>query len=105
LDNYFIEKTGKSLAEHFSKNPAHLDGFVEKINDETNAKMEVEIADPNLVKDQVNRNQAGFGVLWTEKYKPKTLDDVVGQSSQIKMLREWLKDWEDVVLKGNKKSV
>lgn len=67
--------------------------------------MEVEIADPNLVKDQVNRNQAGFGVLWTEKYKPKTLDDVVGQSSQIKTLREWLKDWEDVVLKGNKKSV
>jgi len=28
---------------------------------------------------------------------------VIGQSFQIKQLREWLSDWEDVVLKGHKK--
>lgn len=42
--------------------------------------------------DWVNKHKdrATFGVLWTEIYKPKTLDDVIGQGSQIKQLREWL---------------
>ena len=30
---------------------------------------------------------------------------MIGQGSQIKQLREWLEDWEDVVLRGNKKDV
>ena len=30
LDDYFLEKTGKSLDEHFRRNPAKLDGFVDK---------------------------------------------------------------------------
>lgn len=30
LDDYFIEKTGKTLEEHFRKDPKKLDGFVNK---------------------------------------------------------------------------
>lgn len=47
--------------------------------------MEIEIADPDyLIK---RKDNATFGVLWTEKYKPKTLDEVIGQGSQIKQLK------------------
>lgn len=53
--------------------------------------MEVQIVDPNFAEKR--KNTANFGVLWTEKYKPKNLDEVIGQGSQIKQLREWLQDW------------
>lgn len=33
-------------------------------------------------------------MLWSEKYRPKTLDKVVGQKEGIKKLRKWIKDWE-----------
>ena len=40
LDDFFIEKTGKSLEDHFQKNPNKLDGFVEKKKiDDSNAVM------------------------------------------------------------------
>lgn len=47
--------------------------------------MDVEIVDPNFASKR--KDSANFGVLWTEKYKPKTLDEVIGQGSQIKQLR------------------
>ncbi len=89
LDDYFIEKTGKNLEEHFRKNLSKLDGFVDRENaqNETN-KMELQIVDSEFAK-----KHRDFGVLWTEKYKPKTLDEVIGQGSQIKLLRNWLQDW------------
>lgn len=99
LDDYFIQKTGKTLEEHFRKDASKLDGFVHRDNVEKETdKMEVEILDPNVVKNNTN-----FGVLWTDKYKPKTMDEIIGQHTQIKQLRSWLNDWQDVVLRGNKK--
>lgn len=41
---------------------------------------------------------------WTEKYRPQTLDDVVGNDTAIRDLREWAQEWPDegrvVVLHG-----
>ena len=52
LDDFFIEKTGKSLEEHFQKNPNKLDGFVEKKKiDDSNAVMQLEIIDKAKVKN------------------------------------------------------
>lgn len=41
--------------------------------------------------------------LWVDKYKPKTLADMLGNSSVIEKLQEWLEDWESVVLHKNEK--
>ena len=45
---------------------------------------------------------------WTEKYRPKTLDDIVGNKKAINDLKIWAKDWENnipkkkaVILSGN----
>lgn len=43
--------------------------------------------------------------LWTEKHKPTTLEEVIGENSQIKSLREWLESWEDIHYRGNKRDV
>jgi replication factor C subunit 1 len=44
-------------------------------------------------------------LLWTSKYAPVNLDEVIGNNQAVKKLQEWLEDWESVVLRGNKKEV
>lgn len=41
--------------------------------------------------------------MWTDRYKPTSVYDLVGNQGNIDSLYEWLKDWDDVVLRGNKK--
>ncbi|KAK1940127.1 Replication factor C subunit 1 [Phytophthora citrophthora] len=41
--------------------------------------------------------------LWTDKYKPQTLDHMIGNIELGKKLMVWLKDWEAMHVKGTKK--
>ena len=41
--------------------------------------------------------------MWTDLYKPQSLVDLVGNEGTINQLFEWLKDWNDVHINGNKK--
>lgn len=43
--------------------------------------------------------------MWTDKYKPLQPSDLVGNAGSIAQLYEWLKDWDEVILRGNKKQV
>ena len=43
--------------------------------------------------------------MWTEVYKPVTLKQIVGNQGVVRQLTEWLRDWEDVVMRSNKKKV
>ena len=43
--------------------------------------------------------------MWTDLYSPKTINDLVGNQGSVNSLFEWLKDWEDVHIRGNKKPV
>ncbi|KAF4736324.1 replication factor C subunit 1, partial [Perkinsus olseni] len=45
------------------------------------------------------------GILWTDKYKPRTLKDLVGNNAPITKLRTWLQDWEKIHVHGQKKPV
>ena len=47
----------------------------------------------------------GDAALWTDRYRPKSFKDLVGNQGVISQLYEWLKDWDDVVIRGNKKQV
>lgn len=40
---------------------------------------------------------------WAERHRPCHLGQVVGNTDQVRKLAEWLRDWDDVVLKGKKK--
>ena len=41
--------------------------------------------------------------MWTDHYSPKRIEDLVGNQGSVNSLFEWLKDWEDVHIRGNKK--
>jgi replication factor C subunit 1 len=43
--------------------------------------------------------------LWTTKYMPIEMDDVIGNNSTKSKLTDWLDDWEDIIINGNKKEV
>ena len=40
--------------------------------------------------------------MWTDRYKPNSVYDLVGNQGNVDSLYEWLKDWDDVVIRGNK---
>ena len=61
----------------------------------TEEKMKVKIEKPKDLE----------GELWSVKYQPQTLEDIIGNSKAITNFIEWLDDWEDVVINGNKKEV
>lgn len=62
------------------------------------------VADQEVtIKKKVAQNPSGM--LLTEKYKPVTPNDLVGNKGNIDSLVEWLKDWDDIHIKGNKKKV
>ncbi len=41
--------------------------------------------------------------MWTERYKPRTIYELIGNNAVVDQLYEWLKDWDDVCIQGNKK--
>ncbi|CAI5734318.1 unnamed protein product [Hyaloperonospora brassicae] len=51
------------------------------------------------IKSDASINQE----LWTDKYKPQTLDHMIGNTELGKKLKTWLLDWEAMHVKGTKK--
>lgn len=43
--------------------------------------------------------------LWTTKYIPKSTKEIIGNQSNVSKIAEWLEDWHDVHILGNKKEV
>ncbi len=43
--------------------------------------------------------------MWTDSYKPLTIHDIVGNEGAVNQLFEWLKDWDDVHIRGSKKEI
>lgn len=52
-------------------------------------------------KDQV----AEAETLWTDLYRPRTVNDIVGNQASVQNLFEWLRDWHSVQVLGEKKFV
>lgn len=57
------------------------------------------------IKMSDNKHKEFETRMWTEKYRPVAPSDLVGNTGVINQLYEWLKDWDEVVLRGNKKQV
>ncbi|KAK9903071.1 hypothetical protein M0R45_001287 [Rubus argutus] len=52
-------------------------------------------------KEQTTKHSA---LTWTEKYKPKVPNDIIGNQSLVKQLHDWLAHWhEQFLATGNKK--
>ncbi|KAK9170741.1 Replication factor RFC1 C terminal domain protein [Cryptosporidium meleagridis] len=51
-----------------------------------------------------NFNFDGNNSLWTDRHRPESLDQVLGNGEVIKKLQTWLSDWRSVVIEGKKKA-
>mmetsp|Transcript_45214 Transcript_45214/g.105447 ORF Transcript_45214/g.105447 Transcript_45214/m.105447 type:complete len:798 (-) Transcript_45214:101-2494(-) len=54
---------------------------------------------------QVTATEGHFRENWVDHFAPKSLDQLVGNASAVRKLTEWLRDWDNVVLKGRTKKV
>ena len=81
--------------------------YAELFSDEESETVVKEKEKPKVVDNHPSLKSNHFKnyTIWSEKYKPTKIDDVVGGSEVINKLKAWLNDWNDVVLNGNKKSV
>ena len=43
--------------------------------------------------------------MWTDLYAPKRIPDLVGNEGIVNELYQWLKDWDDVQVRGIKKAM
>uniref|UniRef100_A0AAV1UCY4 Replication factor C subunit 1 n=1 Tax=Peronospora matthiolae TaxID=2874970 RepID=A0AAV1UCY4_9STRA len=68
--------------------------------DKTKAKAKVVAAS---LKCKQNSDLSINQELWTDKYKPQTLDHMIGNVELGKKLKTWLLDWEAMHVKGTKK--
>jgi hypothetical protein len=84
LDDLLVKLTDKTIAEHLNYKPV-----APPPPRPISTKMETEEVNSFIPKAKDNQ-------LWTEKYAPKCLADIVGQNAQIQNLREWLSTWERV---------
>jgi replication factor C subunit 1 len=66
--------------------------------DKANIAADIDIGvDPEIKKK--------VGLLLTEKYKPVTTNDLIGNKCNVDSLIQWLKDWDNINIHGNKKKV
>ncbi len=76
----------------------------EKINiGKVSSKKEKNIK--NKKKESDIKNKEKSYILWTEKYTPKSLDEIIGNKTIISKIINWLDDWDDVILNGKTKKV
>jgi hypothetical protein len=43
--------------------------------------------------------------MWTDLYQPKRKEDLVGNEGLVAQIEDWLKDWDDLHIRGNKKTL
>lgn len=69
------------------------------------AKIKAEIAGAKTAssKGKQKLNTSVNDELWTDKYKPQTLDHMIGNIELGRKLKTWLLDWEAMHVKGTKK--
>ena len=78
----------------------------DKKNEENNIKDDNKNKNENSNNNNnINNNIQIQGELWTTKYQPKKISDLIGNKTNINKLIEWLDDWNNVVLEGKTKKV
>ena len=73
-----------------------LESDIEEISNEE----ETDNKNNNINNSTKNNNE-----LWTTKYHPKKISELIGNKTTINKLITWLDDWNSVVLEGKKKKV
>jgi len=98
-----------SFEEYVRKKTKNPNWSIENNNnkiEELELDMEEIPEEPKNNKNKKNKTiEQNQGELWTTKYQPKKISDLIGNKTNINKLIEWLDDWNSVVLEGKTKKV
>ena len=56
----------------------------------------------NLNNNDIKERQIPLSELWTDKYIPKQISDIIGNQQQLRNLETWLDNWDNCILRGHK---
>ncbi|KAJ1275898.1 hypothetical protein BS78_05G171400 [Paspalum vaginatum] len=97
-NNNSSEKLQKSQAK---SSPAKVEKRAESSADKSiPSKSNIPSASSN---NQKSKNVDRGSMQWTEKYRPKVPNDIVGNQSMVKQLHDWLKSWDAQFLHSGQK--
>lgn len=100
-----------AFEEYVQKKTKNPNWSIENNNnkiEELELDMEEIPEEPKGKKNKNNKNNSiseNQGELWTTKYQPKKISDLIGNKTNINKLITWLDDWNSVVLEGKTKKV
>jgi hypothetical protein len=60
---------------------------------------------PVQTKTEMRKEISQNNSLWTIKYNPKSIKDIIGNQSQVNKIIDWLNNWNDVVLRGRLRDI
>jgi replication factor C subunit 1 len=107
------EKEESNLEKNENKKNSNF-GFLKKIDNDIDIKMNIEKNnDENFTEDKnktvimgtLKNTNNSESDLWTTKHTPDKIKDIIGNGGSINKIIDWLNDWNDVHLNGNKKEV
>ena len=104
----YVQKKTKNPNWSFDTNNNNLDldlEIEEEIPNNSNKNKNKGKTDKSKDKDNNKNNIKNQDELWTTKYQPKKISELIGNKTNINKLISWLDDWNSVVLEGNKKKV
>jgi len=61
--------------------------------------------DKNFNSNLISKSANDSSELWTTKYNPKAINEIIGNNSIISKITNWLQDWNYVHILGNKKEI
>ena len=101
----------KNNDKELTKNKNEINNIPIKRVIKREIKKEENIVSKNNDKDKkINKIQSSndklslpISELWTDKYMPKVITDIIGNQQQLRNLEIWLDNWDDCILKGHKK--
>ncbi|XP_059075843.1 replication factor C subunit 1 [Cryptomeria japonica] len=66
-----------------------------QINKDFGRKTSEKCLQPEVPDRKIIANVKGNTEIWTEKYRPKTSNDIIGNQSTVKQLHDWLAHWDE----------
>ena len=104
FEKYVQDKTKNTNWTMDNSNKNNISEDIEIEEEKSN-----ELNDKKKTKNTKNQNKiSNFenkGELWTTKYQPKKISELIGNKTNINKLIQWLDDWNSVVLEGKTKKV
>uniref|UniRef100_A0A1D1YZI7 Replication factor C subunit 1 n=1 Tax=Anthurium amnicola TaxID=1678845 RepID=A0A1D1YZI7_9ARAE len=101
-----LEESKKKTSERLDKVlPKSSPMKVEEKGDQFGKSLTTKSDARTSVSRVSKKREASYGslVMWTEKYKPKVPNDIIGNQSLVKQLHDWLNHWDEHFLHSGQK--